>query len=196
MTDHYFRSSGYLADGHIVVSDGSTWDIAALPAFLRTLLVMDGTVTKSLEAYFWEPVDVVKSRQFEASIDAPPRPPVALLASGATRLVREVSLVGRHSGRRFACARSWLALDALPAPLATGIREGQIGIGELLREQGVETYRQIVALNVLGAHHDDPLLGDDGAVWVARAYRIRVAGVPAILVSEFFPLELYRGNAE
>ncbi|MGF1547235.1 MAG: chorismate--pyruvate lyase family protein [Thiotrichales bacterium] len=195
MTEHFFRSSGYLADGHIVASDGAVWDIAELPPFLRTLLVMDGTVTKSLEAYFWEPVEVLKSRQFEQASDAPPRPPVPLATTISTCLVREVALVGRRSRRRFACARSWLALDALPPPLAAGIREGRIGIGELLREQGVETYRQIVALDVFGARHDDPLLGDRDGVWVARAYRIRVSGTPAILVSEFFPLELYRDAA-
>ena len=51
-----FRCEGFLRDGVIAGADGGTVPLAHLPPFLRSLLVTDGTVTKILEAYFWEPV--------------------------------------------------------------------------------------------------------------------------------------------
>ncbi len=186
-----FRSSGYLADGRLRSSAGDSWDVATLPPFLRTLLVTDGTVTKSLEAYFWEPVQVELVQQEareEISGDAPRFIEVDLASQW---LLREVALRGRSTQRRFACARSWLALSALPAELADGIRGGRIGIGELLREQGVESYREIVALDFLSSGQSDALLEGESGQWVARTYRIRVGGVPAILVTEYFPLAIY-----
>ncbi len=191
MSGRYFRSSGYLADGTIPRTDGGREPLAALPPFLRTLLVTDGTVTKSLEAYFWEPVTVRPIRHAIAPLTAPE--PGLAAAPGASVLHREVCLSGRESGRCYACARSVLALDELAPRLRAGVVEGRIGIGELLREQGVETYREIFDLLWLpdGAPRDALLAGLAGDV-VARAYRIRVGGSPAIVVREFFPLALYR----
>ena len=42
--------------------------MADLPPFLRSLLITDGTVTKTLEAYFWEPVQVQVLKQQELRI--------------------------------------------------------------------------------------------------------------------------------
>lgn len=191
VSGRYFRSSGYLADGTIPRADGGVVPLAALPPFLRTLLVTDGTVTKSLEAYFWEPVAVRPIRHARLTLAAPE--PGLAAAPGAAVLRREVSLTGQSSGRCYACARSVLALDELAPRLRAGVVEGRIGIGELLREQGVETYREIFDLSWLpaGTRHD-PLLAPLAGDIVARAYRIRVGGSPAIVVREFFPLDLYR----
>ena len=41
----------------------SCLNVAALPPFLRVLLTTDGTVTKSLEAYFWESIEVINRKQ-------------------------------------------------------------------------------------------------------------------------------------
>ena len=53
-----FRCDGYVPQGTIRDSWGHAIPLAELPPFLRALLVTDGTVTKILEAYFWEPVVV------------------------------------------------------------------------------------------------------------------------------------------
>ena len=53
MNQHsFFRSSGYLTESIIQTLSGKKLDIKTLPSFLRTLLVTDGTVTKSLEAWY------------------------------------------------------------------------------------------------------------------------------------------------
>ena len=189
-TKTFFRSSGYLPDDHIEGSSGHWFDMGGLPPFLRTLLVTDGTVTKSLEAYFWEPVDVTPLGQGKITL----RGLVDGLSMdlGDSALRREVSLVGRKSGRRYATARSFLALSQLPKELAEAMVSGKIGIGELLREKGIETYREIISVDFIeqGKSNDSlfALFEDD---LVSRSYRIRVGGTPAIVVTEYFPVALY-----
>ena len=184
-----FRSSGYLEDGVIVDAGGERHPISDLPPFLRTLLVADGTVTKALEAYFWEPVDVRPLQQKLARDTEPKGPP---FGQAHSLLHREVSLEGRRSGTRYALARSILALENLPPHFAEAIVAGKMGIGELLREQGVETYRDIIGLDYFprGVVADERLEELDDDI-VARSYRISVSGVPAILVTEYFPIGCY-----
>lgn len=187
----YFRSNGYLADDRIQSSDGGQFSITDLPGFLRTLLVADGTVTKALEAWFWEPVSVTPLRQATKPLVADL--PELEAQAGDEVLEREVCLTGSTSQRNYACARSVLALDKLSTMMRAALLEGRMGIGELLREQGVETYREIVALDyVRKGSTQDTVLNTFGDDLVSRSYRIRVGGVPAILVTEYFPVSTYR----
>jgi len=190
----YFRSSGYMAESTIQTQSGKSFDVSSLPAFLRTLLVTDGTVTKSLEAWFWENVfieplsnrlDIVK-RHIEG----------LCVESGDTVLRREVMLKGVESDMVFAVARSTVHLELLPDDVSKGLKRGEIGIGELLREKGIETYRDIYNIN-----YDDRMQSDIDPLYAAlperspvlsRSYRIRVYGKPAIIVSEFFPVEIFK----
>lgn len=191
MSEHFFRSSGYLADSRLASSDGGSFSVDELPPFLRTLLVTDGTVTKSLEAWFWEPVVVTPRQQQRVLLDEPLKTLSARAGDEALR--REVCLTGKNSGRDYACARSLLRLSALPEGMRKGMLEGRIGIGELLREQGVETYREIIRLDYLRrGRHEDALLDRLDDDLVSRSYRIQVSGEPAILVTEFFPVSVFR----
>ena len=188
--ESFFRSSGYLQDATIVDAAGVSHQIGELPPFLRTLLVADGTVTKALEAYFWEPVDV---RQLAQQLQRLSDPVEGLeYVPGDPVLRREVRLNGRHSGRCYALARSFLALKSLPSHFADAIVTGKMGIGELLREQGVETYRDNINLH----YHRRDFLDDERLQTldddvISRSYRISVSGVPAILVTEYFPVGCY-----
>ncbi len=189
-TKTFFRSSGYLPDDHIQGSSGHWFDMGALPPFLRTLLVTDGTVTKGLEAYFWEPVDVKPLGQEVIALEKPIEG--LAVVSGDSALQREVSLMGRQSDRCYASARSYLALRQLPGDLAEAMVAGEIGIGELLREKGVETYREIISVDFIErGQSNDALLAPFEDDLVSRSYRIRVGGTPAIVVTEYFPVMLY-----
>jgi len=187
----YFRSSGYLAEPSITTDSGEILDVAALPAFLRTLLVTDGTVTKSLEAWFWEPVMVevlgnhkTTAEQSIGAID---------LAAGSRILQREVALIGKHSSRFYACARSIVALDRLPNNIGQALTDGRIGIGELLREQGFETYREIFDINYqIKIDTNDSLLSQLSPPIISRSYCISLTGAPAIIVTEYFPVKRYQ----
>ncbi len=186
----FFRSSGYAQDQKLLTDTGESLNLADLPPFLRTLLVADGTVTKALEAWFWEPVKVVPLRNeleyLEAPVDGVDTIP------GDRVLKREVVLRGADTDRIYACARSTVTLKHLPEKIGAALEAGQIGIGELLREQGFETYRDIFNINYLTRiPQEDSLLSVLSPEIISRSYRIRVGGRPAIVVTEYFPVRVY-----
>ncbi|HID82044.1 MAG TPA: DUF98 domain-containing protein [Thiotrichales bacterium] len=187
----YFRSSGYVSEHIITTDSGETLNLAELPPFLRTLLVADGTVTKALEAWFWEPVKIAplhnKLEQLTATIEG------LEAGKGDRVLQREVALKGKNTDRVYACARSTVSLKHLPEKICTALEAGRIGIGELLREQGFETYRDIFNINYLPEiPAEDSLLSLLSSEIISRSYRIRVSGNPAIIVTEYFPVQLHR----
>lgn len=157
-----------------------------LPAFLRVLLTTDGTVTQSLEAFFWESIEVVSCGQRTCVLDADE--PLLRKVKGESILRRQVRLIGRDSARLYAHADSSLDTDALPQELREGLASGALGIGELLRGSGFETYREIIDFGELP---EAVALGLEGPV-VWRRYRIRMAGRPLILIRELFPVAAYQ----
>ncbi len=183
----YFRSSGYSADLIIQAKSGKTLDMGTLPAFLRTLMVMDGTVTKALSAWYWEPIKVesvsnilITSTESIEDLN---------IRVGDQILQREVILQGGNTKQPYACARSIVSLKNLPDETANQLSKGEIGIGELLRENGIETYRDIFDINYYPKIDlQDALLNHLTGELVSRSYRIRVNGTPAMIVSEYFPL--------
>ncbi|MGK0270320.1 MAG: chorismate-pyruvate lyase [Cocleimonas sp.] len=186
----YFRSSGFLQESVIKTDSGLTLDFKSIPAFLRTLLVTDGTVTKSLEAWFWESV---KIHPVSNNLEILQAPVSGLeVATGDKVLEREVMLKGADSNDIFACARSTVSLNHLPSEIGIALEKGEIGIGELLREKGVETYRDIFNIDYIkNLPKDDELVSILVSDVLSRSYRIRVNGYPAIIVTEFFPINLY-----
>ncbi len=185
-----FRCDGYLPGGAIrdERSDarGSPLPLADLPPFLRALLVTDGTVTKILEAYFWEPVAVdTLEQRFE---DAVAPVPWIAVAAGDRCLVRDARLRGVHSGRAFAEAFSLIRTELIPADFRRRLIDREIGIGALIRDSGLESYREVVDVGLERSA--------DGAESVFRTYRIIIDGHPVILITECFPLTLYRGGGE
>jgi chorismate-pyruvate lyase len=176
----YFKSRGYAPGGIVTNSKNETLHMERLPAFLRTLLVADGTVTKSLEAYFWEQIEVENLGQAPFTLQ---EDIAALdLRAGQVVLERRVRLRGLASARNYAHAHSLINLEALPEHLRVDLQQGRIGIGELLRERGVETYREIL----------DVGYSDAAVESVYRSYRIVLQHQPAILITETFPCSVYR----
>lgn len=184
-----FRCEGYVRDS--VISNGQD-DIPmeALPAFLRTLIVTDGTVTKTLEAFYWEPVavDILAQDLTEAehSID--------WLEVKKTEdvLTRKVQLRGEHSGKIYASAFSAIRPSAIPPQQLQRLKERSIGIGALIRDTGLESYRELLEVGIEKSPEymqtDNPQPLD----LVYRTYRIFIVGKPALLITEFFPLDLYQ----
>lgn len=157
-------------------------DLRALPAFLRVLLTTDGTVTKSLQAYFWEPVMVENLGQDYRLLqeDAP----AIDLQKGARVLHRSVQLRGAESDLIYTTARSLLRTELLASQNRTALEEGKVGVGELLRDSGLETYREIVAL---GQNKNQQ--GEVDRIW--RRYRIIMHQQPCIQITEEFPLKAF-----
>lgn len=189
----YFRSSGFLQEAIINTESGESLDLTKLPSFLRTLLVTDGTVTKSLEAWFWENVKIqTVSNRLETLKDGVSGLEVE---AGDKVLQREVILKGVESDIVYACARSTVSLKHLPNEIGLALEKGEIGIGELLREKGVETYRDIFNIDYLiNLPESDTLISSLQTELLSRSYRIRVNSHPAIIVTEFFPVDAYKNN--
>jgi chorismate-pyruvate lyase len=177
------RSDGYHGGAKVRRMDGRYIPLAELPPLLRTLLVTDGTVTKVLEAYFWEPVDV-RAEYLEVVRAERPIPWLNLDANQQV-LARRVQLIGEQSGTLYAEAFSVVRLDELDPGLQQSLVEGSVGIGVLLRESGLETYREIMTVGV------EPGADGQGGEWVYRTYRITCDKKPVILIRESFPWGLY-----
>jgi chorismate-pyruvate lyase len=186
-----FRCKGFSPDWQFSGADRKAVTMASLPPFLRVLLVTDGTVTKSLEAYYWEPVviDNVSNQITVAQSD------IEWLGveSGEEVMTRRVLLRGERTKMLYASAFSIIRLTLIPPALKEKLLAGVIGIGELIRESGLETYRE---LQEIGSTTDMSQYGgprtDTDCVF--RSYRIILDHRPAILVSECFPIAVYRGG--
>ncbi len=177
-----FRCQGFVRNGTIACHDGAPLPIETLPPFLRALLVTDGTVTKALEAYFWEPVVVDTLRQ--EFIDAAADIPWIAVDPGDQVMVREALLRGTDSNKEYARAFSVIRSELIPSSFRERLINREIGIGVLIRDSGLESFREVMEVGVEPA----PVDGDRA---LFRTYRIIIDGQPVILISETFPLALY-----
>lgn len=176
-----FRCDGFARDSFIPASSGNPVPLASIPAFLRALLVTDGTVTKILEAYFWEPVAVdTLEQRFETATASVP---AIQVQPGDRCLIRDARLRGADTGRSFAEAFSLIRTELIPDGFRQRLIDREIGIGALIRDSGLESYREV--LNV-GLEQD----AEDNRS-VCRTYRIIIGRRPVILITECFPLALY-----
>lgn len=187
-----FRSDGFLRDGAISRQGGGVVPLEMLPPFLRALLVTDGTVTKILEAYFWEPVNVSTQRQdfvvAEQSI------PWIAVGAGDRVLVRDAHLRGADSGTLYATAFSVIRTERIPIAFRQRLIDREIGIGVLIRDSGLESYREVMEVDMATSPVDAGVasasLGAEDIL--SRTYRIIIGSEPVILITEGFPVARYR----
>lgn len=179
-----FTSTGYLEADDLSTSLA----MHQLPPFLRVLLTTDGTVTKSIESYFWEPLQVRNTGQQYRRLDADA--PIIQCKMGERVLRRTVELTGEQTTTCYATAVSLIRTELLSEDLRSSLEAGQVGIGELLRECGLETYREIIAVGE-SPPGESPM--SDHVVW--RTYRIVMAHKPFIQITEYFPLNVYRDES-
>lgn len=186
--DQRYKSEGFVGGGSVRFPGGGSIPMDSLPPILRTLLVTDGTVTKLLEAYFWEPVHVVTQKLEVTSLSQ--TLPWLHARPAESVLLRKVELRGAQSDRCYASAFSVVRLTVFDAELVNALCQGQIGLGVLIRDSGLESYRELLELTALNDFSDD-LQGNIGRLRMQRSYRIIANGTPAILISECFPCEVY-----
>jgi chorismate-pyruvate lyase len=165
-------------------------DLARLSPFLRVLLVTDGVVTRILEAYFGEPIDVdVLSHSELCSELSYPEVGVNI---GDRIVSRRVVLRGRVTHEPYAFASSIVVSDCLPPEVRRGLIEERKGIGELLCANRLETYRELIAIRRCDAAERACHLGvATGARVVSRTYKIHLNGRAAMLIEEVFSEERF-----
>jgi chorismate-pyruvate lyase len=152
--------------------------------------VTDGTVTKILEAYFWEPVEVQTLRQEFVAAERPIE--WIGLSAGDRVLVREARLQGTESGQIYATAFSAIRTELIPGSLRQRLIDREIGIGVLIRDSGLESYREVLEVSVEPDRSAEVAGDPENRDLVCRTYRIIIDREPVILITESFPLSLYR----
>jgi chorismate-pyruvate lyase len=175
------------------VSADGPLQLAVLPPFLRVLLLTDGTVTKSIEAYFYEAIEVeVLAHACMKSDRTFPGIEVTL---GDPILRRCVILRGKTTRSAYAFAESILAVNRVPSDMGAKLIEGGKGIGELLREWKKETYRELLGIKKSDAGEWAIHLGVEKSERVlTRDYQIHLDGRAAIQIEEVFPVSLFQSN--
>lgn len=167
-------------------TEGRSLDFSALPPFLRVLLITDGTVTRTLQAYFDEPIEIEVISHRE--MDSPRSYSDIGVAAGEKIIHRKVLLRGRRSRVAYAVAESAIALVRLPLEIQSRLATEALGIGELIRATRLETYREILSLDYTNASEwAGPLAVDAGSRIAMRRYAIHVASRPTIEITEVFP---------
>lgn len=161
-------------------------NLRTLSPFQRALLVIDGTVTKTIEAYTMEPLDIVPLAQVERRLDATHRWLDA--AEGDRVAVRHVLIRGLYSHRFWVYAVSFVAMDRLPEAVRERVEGGGEGLGRVLDEAALETRREVLWY---GREELDELPEavsqvSDG-VFLSRTYRVIAGGRPLMLINEKFP---------
>ncbi len=163
-------------------------NLRALTPFQRALLVIDGTVTKFIEAYTMEPVAVRiishESRRLSAEntwlqTDA-----------GTMVIAREVVLEGGYSGALWAHALSLIVPDRLPPAALEQMKANPGGLGRILLDTGLETRREVLWYGREPAETLPPAVRPRMSVGcLCRTYRILAGGRSVMLIHERFPLD-------
>ncbi|MFQ5773774.1 MAG: chorismate--pyruvate lyase family protein [Kiloniellaceae bacterium] len=157
-----------------------------LTPFQRALLVCDGTVTKFIEVYTMEPVDVacLDCTKFRLTDDDPwldARP-------GSEIARRRVILRGARSGALYAYAVASIVLGRLPPEVRERLEVQGQSLGRILSDRRMETRREVLWYGREQARDLPEAVRrlSDGR-FLTRTYRIMFGGGPIALITEKFP---------
>ncbi len=161
-------------------------NLRALAPAQRALLVIDGTVTKFLEAFTMERVQVVQLGQSARELAR--TDPWLEAEAGTTVLDRDVMLKGAWSGTEYAYATSVIVPGRLPDAPRRLLEEGRVGLGRILLASELETRREVLWCGRSGGGDLPSALAHlRGEEFIVRTYRIIAGGDPLMIITERFP---------
>ena len=173
-------------------SDLEEINLSQLTPFQRALLVIDGTVTRFIEAYTFSPVEVVLLHQETQTLSTNH---AWLEAEKGTEVVaRQVILqTGQKDSQQptiHAYATSIIVLNRIPQIIRQGLTLKDQGLGQLLQHSGLESRRDLLWWG-LKRPKDLPeaLVHLAGQPFLSRTYRIVADGQPIMLITEQSPLD-------
>jgi chorismate-pyruvate lyase len=153
----------------------------------RTLLVIDGTVTRFLEAYFAEPIKIVNIGETRERLKKEHE--FLELSKGDEVVSRRVLLRGAHTERIYASAASLVVPQRVKAAVRKEVGDISQGLGRLLLEGRTEQYRELLWY---GKEPPSELPGELRGLAteysITRTYRILVSRKPTMMISEWFEL--------
>jgi len=161
-------------------------EVASLAPYHRALIVADGTVTRFVEAWAMEPVEVYRLAQAELRLQH------ALewldAAAGEPAISRSVLLRGRRSAQLFLYASSLILPGRLPAAMRKTLASSAEGLGQIIVSGGLESRREGLWF---GRQQLDDLPTAVAATgqgdFLVRCYRLLAGGQPVMMITERFP---------
>lgn len=166
-------------------------NLRALTPFQRALLVIDGTVTKFIEAYTMEPVEIVHLGQEIRRLD---EDHAWLDVAKRTRVVaRQVLLRGTYSRSLHAYATSLIVPERLDERVKGDLEPDGDGIGRILLQYRAETRREVLWYGREdGTYVPTHVRQLTNGEYISRTYRIIAGEQPIMLINEKFPYDADR----
>jgi chorismate-pyruvate lyase len=166
-------------------------NLRTLTPFQRALLVIDGTVTKFIEAYTMEPIEVVRLSQETRRL--PVEQSWLEASEDTTVLVREVLLQAKYSHALYAYALSFVVPDRLPEQVRERLNDEDEGLGRILNDYDLETRREVLwyGRERTGELPPEVQRRIEGE-FLSRTYRVIWNGHPVMLINEKFPIHTDR----
>ena len=169
----------------------SAVDPRNLSSFQRILLTTDGTVTEILEAQFFEAIQIVKL--YQELVITETAVPYLDIGRNTQALVRKVILRGKFSHKNYIYAESIIVPDRLDEQLREGLLTTKKPIGQLILEDRMETFREILSCNLEPADELSQYFDvDPDAGMISRTYRVFANRQPMMLITEKFPETAFR----
>lgn len=169
----------------------SPLNLRSLSSFQRILLTTDGTVTEILEAQFWEPIGIHKLFQEIGETDSDIT--YLNLGSGTKVLIRKVLLRGKVTQKNYIYAESVTAIEHLDEHLQHGLVNTQKPLGQLMIENRLETFRQILVCRPEPAEDLAQYFGiETNDTMISRIYRVFANRKPIMLITEKFPEKYFQ----
>ena len=161
-------------------------DPQTLTPLHRILLITDGTLTDILEAYFFEPIQLIKLSQ--RAFIAPTIHEQLRQDVGGELLEREILLRGNHSKKNYLYAESTIVLDHLPKPLRDELLNSNMPLGRLWLKYQLETFKNLIELECIEANDLADHFGcTRDTLVLRRTYSVLIKGQATMLISEYFP---------
>jgi chorismate-pyruvate lyase len=162
--------------------------IESLSPFQRALLVIDGTVTRFLEAYTLEPIEIIDSGRTKETLKKDHT--WLEYPKGETVVSRRVLLQGQRTKRNYASAASLVVPERVKEAVGHPVDRVPEGLGRMLLNSRVEQYRELLWY---GMEPASDLPGEmrslASASCLTRTYRIVVKGKPTMMITEWFEFE-------
>jgi chorismate-pyruvate lyase len=163
--------------------------LSMLDAFLRNLLVTDGTVSRSLEAHTLNPVEVEPVEQTELP---PPRAVARHLQIDEGQPCLRRRVVMRIAGPAPSVwAESYVVPGRVPAEFLRVLRDNSQGIGGSLAHLRLESWRELLWFGVGRPPPWPEASGTEKTL--RRSYLILIDRRPALMIAEDFALAEHDG---
>jgi chorismate-pyruvate lyase len=164
-------------------------DLRTLTPYQRALLAIDGTVTKFIEAYSLEPIDVIRLKQEEQPLAADH--PWLEVPKGTPVVARQSLLHGYYSNIVYAYAVSLFVPSRLPEDMLQRLADEPGGLGRVLLGSQIENRREVLWYGrEQMADLPEEISQLTGDTFISRTYRIIAYGQPTMLINERFPIDV------